>query len=240
MPTEETNATQSDRTVVVLLPGLHGTPGLFDRFVAECPGRFSTEVIGLPTGEPLSYDALEEYVIDRLPRARRMLLLGESFSGPLAIRVASRKPPGVVGVVLSASFVRRPAPALLGYLPWKLMFTVPAPAFALRYFLTGPGDRASLVPEVLASIEGVPAAVLASRIRSVLSVDVTAELAGCEVPILYLQGSRDRLVRRWCLRRVKKTRADVESCTIDAPHLVLQFAPKESWRCIEEFAQSAG
>ncbi len=61
-----------------------------------------------PTDKKLDYDDLLNLVIKMLPKEEPFILLGESFSGPLAIRVAVTIPLGLKAVVLCASFVTYP------------------------------------------------------------------------------------------------------------------------------------
>jgi pimeloyl-ACP methyl ester carboxylesterase len=227
------------KTTIVLLPGLHGTTGPFAPFLRECPPQFSPVALSFPLHRPLGYDELEEYVMARLPRAGRLILLGESFSGPLALRLAARGPHGLAAVVLSASFVRSPAPAFLRHLPWDLIARLIVPAAFLRYALAGGKRWAHLLPEIKQAVRDLRPDVLAQRIRSLLSVDAKRELVCCPVPILYLQGLRDRLVPSRCFQEIASVRPDTRRRTIDAPHMLLQAAPQEAWRCIEEFLDQA-
>ena len=91
---------------VVVLPGLDGTTVLLAPFLAALQGRgVPASAVGYPGDRPLDYDALEPLVRAQLPRTP-FVLLGESFSGPLAIRIAADPPPGLRGLVLSTTFAR--------------------------------------------------------------------------------------------------------------------------------------
>jgi hypothetical protein len=72
------------------LPGLHGSARLFDRSIAAAPPHLSLMPMTLPAAEPLSYDALADRLSPMLP-AGRVVLLAESFSGPLAVALAKRR-----------------------------------------------------------------------------------------------------------------------------------------------------
>ncbi|HEX2836088.1 MAG TPA: hypothetical protein VHW00_23995 [Thermoanaerobaculia bacterium] len=91
---------------LLLLPGLDGTGTLFGEFIAALPPHIAPVVIRYPTDEALSYEELLAFIEERLPEGT-FAVLGESFSGPLAIELAA-KSPRVRAVILCASFVRSP------------------------------------------------------------------------------------------------------------------------------------
>ena len=110
---------------LVLLPGLDGTGKLFSEFVKELGPSVDSLIVTYPKDLPLGYHDLEALVWAALPRDRPFVLLGESFSGPIAIRIAARSPAGLVAVILCGSFAKNPFPwarwarPLAAYLPLK-------------------------------------------------------------------------------------------------------------------------
>ena len=97
---------------VVLLPGMDGSGQLHDGFVTAMAPRFRVEVVAYPA-DPVQDDRqLQAFVADRLPGDAPFLLVGESFSRPIAIRIAASRPPGLRGLVLCASFAASPRPWL--------------------------------------------------------------------------------------------------------------------------------
>src|SRR5688500_11473406 len=75
--------------LLVLLPGLDGTGRLFRGFVECLPASVESIIVPLPP-DAADYDSIAQSISNRLPRARPLVLLGESFSGPLALKIASR------------------------------------------------------------------------------------------------------------------------------------------------------
>jgi pimeloyl-ACP methyl ester carboxylesterase len=224
-----------------LLPGLDGTGRLFSRFTAATNGSLEPRVLEYPRDEFLDYAALEALVRRALPRDRPFALLGESFGGPLALRLAANGAPGLVGVVLAATFHRRPAAKIvrsLGPLS-KAFFRLPLPAHAVRLLLGGDDCADDLVAEVRAAVGAVDWRVMHARAREALSVDATAWLRACPVPVLFLGGSRDRLLRSALPFEVRLLRPDAEIRMLDAPHLVLQRRPEEAARIVEAFLARA-
>ncbi|WP_437522168.1 alpha/beta fold hydrolase [Sorangium sp. So ce726] len=227
---------------LLLLPGLDGTGALFEPFLSTLPADIAPEVISYPADRALDYDALEELVAARLPADGPYALLGESFSGPLALRLACRSAGQLVGVVLVATFVTNPVwpvPSLARHLVGPWLFRRRAPELVSRRYLVGARASAAWLERVAANVETVDPAVMAARVREVLSVDARAALQGCAAPLLYLGAAGDTLVPPRVLRELRRMRPDLECVTVDAPHLVLQLAPEASARAIEGFLRRA-
>jgi pimeloyl-ACP methyl ester carboxylesterase len=222
----------------ILLPGLDGTGRLFGPFLAKAPETLDFQVLTYPADRFLGYDALASRVRAALPTDRPYLLLGESFGGPLALRVAATAPPGLRGLVLASTFHRRPAATAISAL--RLLspayFHLPMPAHAVRLLLAGGDATPELVRLVQDAVGSVKGAVMAARAKEAIRVDVTEELRSCPVPILFLGGKRDRLLRTALPIEVRALRSDVEIRMLDAPHLALQTHPEEAMRIVVEFA----
>jgi pimeloyl-[acyl-carrier protein] methyl ester esterase len=223
---------------LVLLPGLDGTGVLFRPLVAALPHEITSVVVTYPCDEPLGYDALLPRVLAALPSGEPFVVLGESFAGPIALRVAAARPAGLAGVVLCATFVRSPHRGVARWLGHAVgpsaMRLFPA-ASQVKMLLGGystPELRA-LSAEALSLVRPE---VLAARLQDVLAVDVTTELAACDVPVLYLRGSRDMVVPSHNLREIRRIRPSVEVAVLPAPHLVLQTQPAASAAAITRFA----
>ena len=232
MTTEDASATH-----LVLLPGLDGTDVLFEPLQRHL--TMPATAVAYPQDVPGSYADLLPFVLDRLPTDREYVLLGWSFSGPLALLTAATKPPGLCGVVLAASFVRKP----VFYLPRAMRFL--ARPFLFRHLgrfsrtkaLLG-GYRSAELDDLLQRAHAqVPPDVMAGRVRATLTVDVRRELQDCPVPILYLGASRDFVVPRWNSRGIARLRPDVEVRTITGPHLALATNPRAA---AEELAAFVG
>lgn len=228
---------------LLLLPGLDGTGDLFEPFLRALSPETAPEVVRYAKGAQLDYDALEALIAERLPERGPYALLGESFSGPLALRLASRRPDDVVAVVLVATFVTNPVslvPALARYLVGPWLFRRRAPAFISRHYLVGASASDAWLERVAGNAETVDPAVMAARVREVLSVDARDALRRCAAPLLYLGAGRDALVPPRVLGELRRVRPDLEHVTIDdAPHLVLQLAPEPAARAIEAFLRRA-
>lgn len=215
----------------VLLPGLDGTGALFDDFARAAPATVRPEVVALPQ-EPLGYAELAERLAPRLQLAPDTILVAESFSGPLAILLAERHQ--IAALVLCNTFVAPPRPRALAALLAQLAH-LPLPAAVVRWLLVGTDAPDVLVERVRAVVASVPPAVLAARVSSVSSVNVADVLARCATPLVYIRGTKDRLVPEASVQAVVRAAAvPVAVVRIPGPHLLLQAAPEAAWRAIDE------
>lgn len=215
---------------------MDGTGLLFEPFVEVLPASRPVTAHRYPSDVPLGYEALLPRVLATLPREGPFVLVGESFSGPLSLMVAATEPPGLCGVVLCASFARRPlaVPALFhGLARGPLLRAVP---FEAQVQAMLGGYATPRLRAILARALGlVSNDVMASRVRAMLGLDATDLLRQCPVPILYLRPTRDRLVLAGSLRHILSTRPDTQVTEIEGPHLVLQTRPEQCLRAIEDF-----
>jgi pimeloyl-[acyl-carrier protein] methyl ester esterase len=216
---------------IVLLPGLDGTGALFDDFVRAAPATVRCDVVSLPQ-ESLAYTELVDRLAPRLQLGLDTILLAESFSGPLAILLAERQ--RVAALVLCNTFVLPPRSRAFTA-PLTPLFHLPMPAVVARWFFVGRDAPDDLVERVQATVASVPPAVLAARVASVSSVNVADALARCSAPIVYLRGTKDRLVPEASVDAVVRAASvPVSVVRIPGPHLLLQAAPEAAWRAIED------
>lgn len=223
-------------TTIVLLPGLDGTGTLFADFVAALGKGCSPLVISYPEDQELGYPALEDYVRARLPVDRPYLLLGESFSGPIAVSIAASNPPGLAGLILSCSFVRNPVPAF-GRLKRALRFfpvksTLVESVFA---FLLAGASSAPVRKQMRAALSKVSARAIRARLRAVLETDYSGRLKQIRVPILYLQAVQDHVVPSSALKHIAHLAPSIQVVTFKGPHLLLQTLPSEAAAIVKNF-----
>jgi len=217
---------------LVLLPGLNGTTALFQEFIAALPAAIRAIPLSFPCQEALDYSALKTLVCRSLAQLPGpIILLGESFSGPLAIMVGEALPERVKGVVLVASFSRSPRSRWLSVLPIGSSFTLVRLLCPLVFRLFPRSGLAAICRE----LRQVPARVLAFRLREVLKVDVDHALARIAVPILYLRGSRDVLVPKSAVQHIRAEVSGVEVREYSCGHFLLQSVPAEAGREVAGF-----
>ena len=223
-------------TVLVLLPGLGGTSELFEPFVAALGSAVATKIIRYPGDGALGYDALAALVRAALPVGEPYVLLGESFSGPIAISLAAEGGAQLRGLVLCCSFARNPRPSL-GPLRVLLPLApiVPRPLGLLSRLLMGRLVTDTLRRSLAQALRQLAARALKARLRAVLSIDVSAELSRVAVPVLYLHATEDRVVPDAALRHIRRIRPEARVVSIPAPHFLLQTRPGEAARAVLGF-----
>jgi pimeloyl-ACP methyl ester carboxylesterase len=227
---------------LVLLSGMDGSGELFGDFVAHLDPAIEPLILRYPADQALGYEALAQRVAAELPLDRPVALLGESFSGPLAVMLAASPAhlPWVRALILSCSFVHNPLPAL-GQLA-SLVDLVPINLLPKRlivdYFLGETRDE-RLMQKLLEVSARLTPEVWRARAKAALAVDVSAQLRQIEVPILYLRARQDRLVLPTQAEIVKQLAPQTEIVDFDTPHFLLQTAPKRAARVVDDFLQRA-
>ena len=224
---------------LVLLPGMDGTGTLFEPFVSALGREFNIEIVRYPTTGALGYAELEECARRSLPSEGRFVILGESFSGPIAVSIAASRPAGLVGLILCSSFIRNPRPVfgplryLAGALPVKL-----APISVLNVALLGRFSTPQLRSMLAAAMLEVSAEALRARLRAVLSVEVSTKLKAVNVPLLYLRAKHDQVVPVSALTQIQRIFPSTQVVSIQAPHFLLQTAPNEAAISVGKFIRT--
>ena len=222
---------------LVLLPGLDGTGLLFEPLCRELSSFIQPVIVNYPSDREMSYDELLSLTLPKLPTTGPYILLGESYGGPLALKIAAARPMGLCGLILSASFVTCPH----GYVPkWASHLVVPAlfypaPLLAKLKAVVGRYSTPEIQALISRGLATVSPAVIAARVREVITIDVSKELLACPVPILYIQATHDYVVPASNLVQIQELRPDIRVIRVEAPHMILQTQAARSAEIIEGF-----
>lgn len=205
---------------------MDGSGLLFAPFIRALPEWVTPLVVSYPADRPLDYPGHLEIVMAALPVDGPFVILGESFSGPLALMAAARMPKGLAGVILSATFVSWPLPLPTFFarlIVFLGVFRLKATQLFFRMVLgkNASAELKKLFPRVLARLTPE---VLAARARAVMAVNCSKELRDCPVPLLALVSDRDRIVAGRCAEEMQRIRPDMAVVHFDVPHLILQLA----------------
>jgi pimeloyl-[acyl-carrier protein] methyl ester esterase len=210
--------------LLILLPGLDGTGKLFTEFLKVLDPSIGAIIVSYPNDVPMSYDELETLVSAALPADRPFILLGESFSGPLAIRIAARQPAWLAGLILCVTFASNPYPwagewarPLAAYLPLKSL-----PRWIRAPLMWGSASPNRAPRQSERAMAHVSAAVIRHRIAALLAVNEISSLSKISVPALVLCATRDRVVSEAATRRIMHGIAHAQRVDIEGPHLLLQ------------------
>lgn len=225
---------------LVLLPGMDGTGELFANLIAELPVNLKTVVVRYPTATVLNYEELTALAALQIPKNTPYVLLGESFSGPIAIALAATANEQLKGVILSCTFAANPRPMLS---TWS--FLVPSMTVrdkllrVLSKLLMGSFQDDAVYSQLKEILPRVSPETMRARLDAVIGVNYLAELAKINVPILYLRGKHDRLVPTSASETITKFAKNASLVELNAPHLLLQIAAKEAAEEISSFMEKA-
>jgi pimeloyl-ACP methyl ester carboxylesterase len=223
---------------LVVLPGLDGTATLLSDFVEAAGIAFdSVMTISYPRDQALDYGELESVARRSLPSDSSYFLLGESFSGPIALSIAASAPPGLAGLILSTTFAKNPVGALRPFASLTRFAPVRVlPLAVLSWWLLGRWSTPKLRGLLRTALGSVAPAVLRVRAASALRSDVTGCLGKIAVPVLYLRASEDRLLSSTVGDRLLAAMPHATLVTIIGPHLLLQASPAASAQAVAAFA----
>jgi pimeloyl-ACP methyl ester carboxylesterase len=226
---------------LVLLPGLDGTGDFFQPLLEALGEGVRTHVVRYPVAGAYDYATCQQLVRAELPTDGPYVLLGESFSGPVAISLAARAPQGLAGIILCCSFAGNPRPRLAFIRPLLpfLPFHGTGSSLRLSRFLVlgrwiTPPIR-ELHQRILSS---VPARTIRSRIEAVADCDVREALASIRLPIMCLVARHDRLIPKAAARLIRQQAPAATLVEIDAPHCLLQCEARQAAAKIREFLQA--
>lgn len=204
------------------------------------PDNIDVTVATYPRDEVMDYEELHQFIDKAIPSDEPYVVVAESFSGPLAIEHASARPDNLRAVVLCASFVENPLPICFRWIRLfvnQFLLRIPLSNWAVRYLLLGRDSSDELVDSVRHAISSVYPAVLSQRIKQSLSLRVGHLMPEISSPLLYLAGSRDRIVGKRGLSQISALCPGAISSVLDGPHLLIQRRPDQVLERIFSFLQ---
>ncbi len=224
------------RPLLCLLPGLDGTGHLYGPLVEVLGEWAEVRVLAYDACGSADYPALCEALQSELPATGELVLVAESFAGPLSVMLAARHPGRVRALVMAASFVH--APLACSRLCASVLQRMPAlvpPVAWMEWVLAGAELPPSLRDAFAAILRTVPAERIKQRALAALRADVRSRLAVMDVPLLYLRAKHDRLIGVRAGQVVMAHARHAAWEEIEAPHFLFQTAPIAAARAIREF-----
>lgn len=211
---------------------MDGTGELLRSLADQLALHRPVHLFAYPPDRPLSYAQLATYVMERAPN-RPFIVLGESFSGPIAIEIAATDP-RAAGLVLASSFARHPLPAQFAALTRLLDLRWLPPRIIARALM---GSTAT--PELTARLQQVlsalPREVLQYRAREALHVDKRYRLREITCPVLCLQGRFDYLVNRRQVDEIATAQPRCQVHWFDSAHMLLATHSEAAVKAINQF-----
>lgn len=223
-----------EKTAIVLLPGMDGTGELLRTLADQLSAHRPVQLIGYPVDLSLTYEQLVPYVRERVSHDR-FVVLGESFSGPIAIEIAATDQ-RVAGLVLASSFARHPLPARFAVFA-RLLDLRWIPTSIIVAVLMGSAATPRLRVHLRQVLATLPRKIIRARAQEVLRVDKRGRLPDIKCPVLCLHGRSDRLVSK---RRVAEIVAALPGCQLrwlDSSHMLLATHTKAAAGVIEGFCE---
>lgn len=206
---------------LVLLPGLDGTDVFFRPLLSALPAWVRPVVVQYPSDGDNDYTHLSGIVSNAVGDLGDYWVLGWSFSGPLALRLAARSPERLRGVILCASFVLPPRRLLaryrfaaVGAVLWTIRVARRVPALISA-------NQNHVWRDKTETWRRVSSTTLARRVRALLAVDARDDLRRCEMPIVYLASSRDVVVPERNIEDVLLHAPSAEVIVLEGSHMAL-------------------
>ncbi len=210
---------------VVLLPGLDGTGILFKPFIEALPRDIETLIVSYPSDLKLSYIELVDFVMSQLPE-EKFILIGESFSGPIAYQIALRAPENLKSVIFVATFLSNPRRVLLNVfylLPIKFMLAMTMPGVILKFLFFGLNANKQIIGLFKQSIKSVLPNIISFRLKEIIKLQKIDH--ACKIRASYIQATNDKLVPKRCAKDFKENFSEITVFQVTGPHFILQAAP---------------
>jgi pimeloyl-[acyl-carrier protein] methyl ester esterase len=223
---------------LVFMPGLDGTGLSFEPILPLLPADTKITVIHYPTNKLLSFEETAEFAAMQIPQNDPPVVIAESFSGPVAVRMIASGLVRARALVLCATFARSPHPVLwriVRFLRLPLLIRPDMPECFFKFIIGDDQLIAGLRPLWKKVHANVPARIMDHRLEIINNIDLTGELEKLTLPCLYLQATDDRLVPASCLKVFTNLIPHLQVVRIKAPHFILQAQPQECLHAIEEF-----
>ncbi|MBP6916013.1 MAG: hypothetical protein WBJ43_04010 [Smithellaceae bacterium] len=223
---------------LVFMPGMDGTGLSFEPVLPLLPEDAKITIVHYPADKLLSFDETVESAATQIPADDPPIVIAESFSGPVTIKMIGSGRVKAKALILCATFAKSPRPLvwrIMRFLRLPLLIKPDMPKGFFRFVI---GDD-KLINEFLPLWEKVhaqvPARVMQYRLKIINEIDVTDWLAPIKIPCCYLQALNDRLVPASCAEKIKKIKPLVEIKKISAPHFILQAKPRTCLKAIGDF-----
>jgi pimeloyl-[acyl-carrier protein] methyl ester esterase len=223
-----------EATPIILLPGMDGTGELLRALADQLALHRPVQLFAYPLDQPLSYAQLTTYVVERVPN-RPFVVLGESFSGPIAIEIAATDP-RAVGLVLASSFARHPLPAQFAALT-RLLDLRWLPKRIIATALMGSTATPELTARLHRVLAALPREILQYRAREVLHVDKRNRLREITCPVLCLHGRFDYLVNRRQADEIVTAQPRCQVHWFDSAHMLLATHPEAAVKAINQICE---
>lgn len=209
---------------LILLPGMDGTGILFKPFLKLLSKDITTKVINYPCDQELAYNELISFVHKQLPKDKEFILLAESFSGPIAYKLANNE--NLKAIIFVASFIEPPNKllALSKILPYSFFIPKQLPVVLLK-FLLGPRANKEMYDLVNESLLKVKKRVFAYRLKEMANLPKdNTEMVNKSI---HIQPISDNLVSSKHAVKIKLVSKESKIYKVEGSHFILQVNPEK-------------
>ena len=225
---------------IIFLPGIDGTGISFEPLARVLPHDVKVKVIQYPTDRLLSFEETVQCAKEQIQTDQEdIIVLAESFSGPVAIALVGSGQLKAKCLILCATFAKSPRPVLfkiLSCIPPECLVRFPFPRFLFTHLVEGGKEAADVFLAIWQRVKVlVPAKVLIHRLKVINHVDVRGLLPKLTIPCLYIQATSDRSVPGASLSDFTEAIADLRVKRIRGPHFILQAQPQACLTAIQNF-----
>ncbi len=221
---------------LILLPGLNGTGQLFSPLVRQLETHIDCEIIEYPEDRKFSsYLEMAEFVISKLPADGPIILLAESFSGPVGYQIGLQKIPQLKHLIFVATFLKSPAPLLkyiLALLPLSLLKPRFIPDIATKHFCLGRQASDGEIREFWAVVSAMNPEIMRSRLK--LAMSIRQPERTLDIPCTYIQASNDWLISKSHIDEFLRQCKNLEITALRGPHFILQAQPEKCADIVRE------
>ncbi len=218
----------------MFLPGLHGTDELYDGLIDQLnllEVSFHPTLISYPADLKQSYKKLFKWLCSHLALDQKnvgyqTVIIAESFSTPLALKLADKFTPQVKAVIIGGGFCASPTNPGFALLPLRPLFMIAPPRSAVRHFLTGAESSPELVDKVRSAVKKVSSKTLTQRISSILTLEEEQTPTIPKIPVLLLQAEHDAIIPWEIQNQLEQHLPHAVSHWLDSPHLIFQAQPE--------------
>ncbi len=218
---------------------LSGLAGAFRVIAVDLPGRGKSDPV--PNATVDAYAEIVAKFLDAIG-GRRIIVVGHSLGGAVAIALAARQPDAVKGLVLLASCAKLPRGESAGE---RWLAFLPGPLRRILFFsmaqklLFAPGVAAGAVTLGMQELRSCPAETILNDVQAARAMDLTQQATALEVPTLVLTGSRDRLTPPALSEHLRALIPRARLGIIEgAGHMLLLEVPDRVNQAILDFAAS--
>lgn len=236
----------SNELTLVLIPCFSGAPWDVDRVRRTPVGHRPMRTLRLPEG----VDDMEVYadaVATDVADLDQYVLVGDSFGANIALALATRRPRGLRGLVMSGGFAANPIDSPLWKAAMQAMDRARGGAYrqivlrAHAHRLASPYDDEGQTPwSEQASrqlfLDNTPAESFGARVAAAFNADYTRRLAAVDVPTLILTPSHDVLIGEDAARIMREGIPGAREVILPRTGHMFRFSHPDTYaHAVEEF-----